>query len=260
MRHPIVINSTEELRQWRKDLGSLHVGFVPTMGALHQGHASLLKHSRRENEVSVLSIYVNPTQFNNSEDLSKYPKTWDQDCTLAAENEVDLIFAPRYEDIYFDNYRYKIQETEESHLLCGAHRPGHFDGVLTIVMKLFQLVKPHRAYFGEKDFQQLRLIEGMVKSFFMDIEIVPVKTLREQDGLAMSSRNLRLSDEERKKAAAIYANLKSALEIKEIKNNLAGQGMSVDYIEDHWNRRFVAAHVGSVRLIDNLELPKEVSC
>ncbi len=254
MSTPQLITTTKELQNWRRNLKVARVGFVPTMGALHEGHARLLEQSRQENEISVLSIYVNPTQFNNPEDLQKYPKTWEQDCKLAADKGVDVIFAPEFSDIYFDNYRYKIQENKDSQVLCGAHRPGHFDGVLTIVMKLFQLVKPHRAYFGEKDFQQLRLIQGMVQSFFMDIEIVPVRTVREESGLAMSSRNQRLSDEQRKLASVIYENLQKNLSAEEIKKNLSQKGLQVDYVEDHWNRRFIAAHLGPVRLIDNAEV------
>ncbi len=260
MNSPLVIDSIEQLRAWRKIQDLATVGFVPTMGALHQGHASLLAKSHQENKISVLSIYVNPTQFNNPEDLEKYPKTWEQDYQIAAENGVDLIFAPKYSDIYADGYRYSVQENVESKILCGAHRPGHFDGVLTVVMKLLQLVKPTRAYFGEKDFQQLKLIQGMVKSFFMDVEIVPVATLREQDGLAMSSRNLRLNEEQRKMASSIYQNLNKAQSVEEIKYQLDQLGFKVDYVEDHWNRRFVAANLGPIRLIDNIEIEGESVC
>lgn len=259
MKAPMIIETTMELRQWRKNLRvSTTVGFVPTMGALHQGHASLLSWSRRENDISVLSIYVNPTQFNNSKDLEKYPKTWEQDCKVATENGVDVIFAPKYSDIYADNYRYKIQENTESTSLCGAHRPGHFDGVLTVVMKLFQLTKPTRAYFGEKDFQQLKLIQDMVQSFFLDLEIVPINTLRENDGLAMSSRNLRLSNEDRKKASLIYQKLTQSRTAEEVKFELTNLGFDVDYVEDKWNRRFVAATLGEIRLIDNVKIKDAV--
>lgn len=258
MKPPLIIQTTNEMREWRLQ-HPVRIGFVPTMGALHEGHASLLAQSRQNNEASVLSIYVNPTQFNNSQDLEKYPKTWEQDLRVAAKNGVDVIFAPQYSDIYFDHYRYKIQETTESQILCGTHRPGHFDGVLTIVMKLFQLVKPTQAYFGEKDFQQLRLIQGMVKSFFLDIEIVPVPTLREKDGLAMSSRNLRLSEEQRKTAPILFQTLQQAETAADAKNELVRQGLSVDYVEDHWNRRFIAAQLGDIRLIDNVELEGEAT-
>lgn len=257
MKSPLIIESTTELKQWRKNLrSSTTVGFVPTMGALHQGHASLLSWSRKENDLSVLSIYVNPTQFNNPDDLEKYPSTWEKDCELARKNGVDVIFVPKYSDIYADGYRYKIQESLESKLLCGAHRPGHFDGVLTIVMKLFQLTKPTRAYFGEKDFQQLRLIQGMVESFFLDIEIVPIATLRESDGLAMSSRNLRLTEEQRNLAPRLFEKLLNGTVTDSIKFELSQLGFDVDYVEDYWNRRFVAAKIGDIRLIDNVEIKR----
>lgn len=255
MKNPTIITNIADLKTWRKNLNpKTTVGFVPTMGALHQGHASLLSWSRRENDISVLSIFVNPTQFNDKNDLVKYPRTFEQDCQLAAENSVDVIFHPHYNDMYPDSFRYKIQELEESHLLCGAHRPQHFDGVLTVVMKLFQLIKPTRAYFGEKDFQQLRLIQGMVESFFMDIEIVPIATMREADGLAMSSRNKRLTEEERSLAPVIFKKLMENAANDNIKFELSKLGFDIDYVEDHWNRRFIAAKIGNVRLIDNVDL------
>ena len=255
MKNPMIITSIADLRNWRKNLNpKTTVGFVPTMGALHQGHASLLSWSRRENDISVLSIFVNPTQFNDKTDLEKYPRTFEKDCQLAAENSVDIIFHPQYNDIYPDSFRYKIQEQKESQLLCGAHRPQHFDGVLTVVMKLFQLVKPTKAYFGEKDFQQLRLIQGMVESFFMDIEIVPIATIRESDGLAMSSRNKRLTAEERSLAPVLFKKLIENTDSDTVKFELSQLGFDVDYVEDQWSRRFVAAKIGNVRLIDNVDL------
>jgi len=255
MNKPRVIENLLELRAWRKSQGGARtIGFVPTMGALHEGHASLLELSREENDISVLSIYVNPTQFNNSEDLKNYPITWENDLQVATEASVDVIFKPSYSEIYADDYRYKVQENSDSQVLCGAHRPGHFDGVLTVVLKFFQLVQPKRAYFGEKDFQQLRLIQGMARSLFLDLEIVPVPTLREKDGLAMSSRNFRLTPEERKTAPALYEILHSVADLTEARSRLEKLNFKVDYIEDHWNRRFVAAHLGKVRLIDNIEL------
>ncbi len=255
MKNPIIITNIADLKTWRKNLNpKTTVGFVPTMGALHQGHAFLLSWSRRENDISVLSIFVNPTQFNDKNDLEKYPRTFEADCQLAAENSVDVIFHPQSNDIYSDSFRYKIQEIEESQLLCGVHRPQHFDGVLTVIMKLFQLVKPTKAYFGEKDFQQLRLIQGMVESFFMDIEIVPIATMREADGLAMSSRNTRLTENERSLAPVIFKKLMENAANNNIKFELSNLGFDVDYVEDHWNRRFVAAKIGNVRLIDNVDL------
>ena len=154
----------EELKLFLRVLSlgdnEVSVGFVPTMGALHQGHRQLLKRSKAENEISVLSIFVNPTQFNNSEDLEKYPKNWETDLQVAQEEGVDILFAPDYSEMYPDNYRYQVGEKEFSKILCGKDRPGHFDGVLTVVLKLFNLIQPTRAYFGEKDYQQIETSPG----------------------------------------------------------------------------------------------------
>ncbi|AHZ83912.1 pantoate--beta-alanine ligase [Bdellovibrio bacteriovorus] len=248
-----VLRSPSEFQAWRRKQSGT-VGFVPTMGALHTGHEELIKQARKNNDLVVLSIFVNPTQFNDPKDLEKYPQTWDQDLAMAERNNVDAIFFPRYPDMYPDNYRYKVSENEYSTLLDGAHRPGHFDGVLSVVMKLFNVVRPTKAYFGEKDFQQLTLIQGMVESFFMDLEIVPVPTVREEDGLAKSSRNLRLTPEERKKAPAIFKAITNSKTAAEAAASLSAQGFIVDYVTDVGNRRFVAAKLGEVRLIDNVQI------
>lgn len=248
-----VFRTPQELKSWRR-IQSGTVGFVPTMGALHSGHEELLKKARQENDLVVLSIFVNPTQFNDPSDLEKYPKTWESDLALAEHNGVDAIFYPHYKDMYPDQYRYKISENEYSKLLDGAHRPGHFDGVLSVVMKLFNITSPTRAYFGEKDFQQLTLIQGMVESFFMDLEIVPVPTVREADGLAKSSRNTRLSAEERAKAPALFAAITESKTTAEAEAKLRAQGFTVDYVTDIGQRRFVAAKLGEVRLIDNVKI------
>lgn len=248
-----VLCSPSEFKVWRRgQKGS--VGFVPTMGALHAGHEELIKKARIENDFVVLSIFVNPTQFNDPSDLEKYPKTWEQDLEMAQRNSVDAIFYPRYNEMYPDNYRYKVSENEYSILLDGAHRPGHFDGVLSVVMKLFNIVMPTKAYFGEKDFQQLSLIKGMVESFFMNLEIVPVPTVREKNGLAMSSRNTRLTAEERAKAPAIFRAITESKTAEEAAAKLNSEGFKVDYVCDIGNRRFVAAKLGEVRLIDNVEI------
>lgn len=249
----VILRSPQEFRTWRKQQkGS--VGFVPTMGALHTGHEELLKQARKNNDVVVLSIFVNPTQFNDPNDLEKYPKTWEADLAMAEANKVDAIFYPRYDEMYPDNYRYKVTENSYSNLLDGAHRPGHFDGVLSVVMKLFNIVAPTRAYFGEKDFQQMTLIQGMVESFFMDLEIVPVATVREEDGLAKSSRNVRLNSSERMKAPAIYKAITESQTAEEAAEKLTAQGFIVDYVTDVGTRRFVAARLGDVRLIDNVQI------
>lgn len=174
-----VFKTVRELQRWRAGLVNatnsvakdvvvkdVSVGFVPTMGALHFGHETLLRRAKSENDIVVLSIYVNPTQFNDKKDFEKYPVTWEQDLAVAQRAGVDAIFFPEYTEMYPDQYKYKITENDFSRQLCGAHRQGHFDGVLSVVMKLFQIVNPYRAYFGEKDYQQLRLIQGMVQAFF----------------------------------------------------------------------------------------------
>ncbi|WP_413292466.1 pantoate--beta-alanine ligase [Bdellovibrio sp. HCB185ZH] len=248
-----VLRTPAEFKAWRKNQkGS--VGFVPTMGALHSGHEELMKNARRENDVVVLSIFVNPTQFNDPKDFEKYPLTWDQDLKIAENNQVDAIFYPRYPDMYPDEYRYKVAENSYSKLLDGAHRPGHFDGVLSVVMKLFNVVAPNKAYFGEKDFQQLTLIKGMVDAFFMDVEIVPIPTVRESDGLAKSSRNSLLTPQEREKAPTIYKTITTAKSADEAAKALTAAGFDVDYVTDVHGRRFVAARLGSVRLIDNVQI------
>lgn len=248
-----VLRSPQEFKAWRKkQTGS--VGFVPTMGALHSGHEELIKRARKDNDIVVLSIFVNPTQFNDPKDFEKYPITWEADLAMAEANKVDAILYPRYPEMYPDNYRYKVSENEFSNLLDGAHRPGHFDGVLSVVMKLFNIVSPQKAYFGEKDFQQLSLIKGMVESFFMDIEIVPVPTVREEDGLAKSSRNVRLTPQERDLAPIIYKTITTAKTTEEAAKALTAAGLKVDYVTDIGSRRFVAAHLGAVRLIDNVEI------
>lgn len=251
-----VIRTIQEWRAVRSaDMpASACVGFVPTMGALHAGHASLIETARRECDLVVLSIFVNPTQFNNPDDFAKYPITIEQDLALAKEFGVDYVLLPKsMQELYPDNYRYKVTESEFSRELCGAHRPGHFDGVLSVVMKLFHLVKPTRAYFGEKDFQQLELIRGMVDAFFMDVKIVACPTVRENDGLALSSRNVRLSADARKKSQSFPQALMRAPTAETARAELEELGFAVDYVVDKNNRRFGAIHVDGVRLIDNVE-------
>lgn len=247
------IESARQMIQIRRELrGS--VGFVPTMGALHEGHFSLMKRARRECQTVVASIFVNPTQFNDSNDLEKYPRPLEQDLAGLAAAGVDYVFLPTPADMYADRFRFEVREKEISKFLCGAHRPGHFEGVLTVVMKLFNLVRPERAYFGEKDFQQLRLIQDMTEAFFLDVDVVPCATLRESDGLAMSSRNLRLTTQERELAPRLYQALKNARSAEEARRELELSGFKVDYIEERWGRRFGAAFLGEVRLIDNVEI------
>lgn len=228
------------------------LGFVPTMGNLHRGHQSLLERSIQENDLTLLSIFVNPTQFDNPDDLKKYPQTLEQDIKMANEAGVDFILCPNYTELYPDNYRYKITESEFSKKLCGAHRPGHFDGMLTVVMKLLQLAQAQHAYFGEKDFQQLQLVKNMVDAFFIDTKIIACPTVRDEQGLALSSRNSRLTADEYKLAIQFPKLLKSNKTPNEIAASLIELGFAVDYIEDYNGRRFGAAHLGQVRLIDNI--------
>lgn len=254
---PVILRTPEELKTWRQSVAGRSVGFVPTMGALHQGHESLLKKSRAENDFSVLSIFVNPTQFNDKKDFEKYPITWDADLAVAERAGVDVVWHPNFDLMYPDHYRYKLSENDFSLRLCGKDRPGHFDGVLTIVLKLLNVVQPTRAYFGEKDHQQLTLIKGMVESLFLPYQIVPVPTLREQDGLAMSSRNVRLTAAERKIAPFIYQSLqesKTATEAASHIEKFENGVMKVDYIEDFEGRRYAAVKLGEVRLIDNIQI------
>ncbi len=259
-----VLKTISEVRFWRSSIPSgKTVGFVPTMGALHTGHESLLRVSRKENDLTVLSIFVNPTQFNNPDDLKNYPQTLATDLQMAEQNGVDAVFCPQgMEELYPDHYRFKITESEFSKELCGAHRPGHFDGVLTVVMKLFQLIQPTRAYFGEKDHQQLTLIQDMVSSFFLPVEIVACPTVRETSGLAMSSRNTRLTSEELQLAPKLFETI-SKVKNKELAlKKLIELGFKVDYLVDQTHlqneqprlRRYVAASLGKVRLIDNVEI------
>ncbi len=248
-----VLKTPKEFQQLRSKNDWTSVGFVPTMGALHEGHFELLKKARSENKIVVLSIYVNQTQFNDPADFDKYPITFEKDLALATSAGVDYIFAPQFSDMYPDKYTFKVIETEFSNMLCGAHRPGHFDGVLSVVMKLFNIVAPQKAYFGEKDFQQLSLIKKMTEAFFMDVSVIPVPTVRAVDGLALSSRNARLSIEQRKIAPEIYKIISSNISAAEATLALS-QNFKVDYVFDFEGRRYVAVYLGDVRLIDNVSI------
>ena len=232
--------------------GSL--GFVPTMGALHKGHESLIKKSVEENDITLVSIFVNPTQFNDKNDFRNYPKTFDDDFSMIEKCGVDYLLLPDYESLFPDNYKYRVTEKELSLILEGEHRPGHFDGVLSVVIKLLNIVKANKAYFGEKDFQQYKLIDGMTKTFFINTKIVQCETVRESDGLAYSSRNLRLTKEQRSKAPLFYSMLNSKKNIDEIILELKLNGFEVDYIKEIDNRRYGAVFLGNVRLIDNVKI------
>ena len=246
------------LDDWRLTRSTLEgsIGFVPTMGALHDGHASLIERSVAENEITVLSIYLNPTQFNNPKDLDCYPRTMERDLALAERLGVDFVITPSFDEMYADGYRFQVDETRFSGELCGEHRPGHFTGVLTVVMKLLNLVRADRAYFGEKDYQQYQLIRDMCEAFFMEVDIVPCATIREADGLAMSSRNENLDASGRARAGLLNKLIRGSLDDAAVAEALTEAGFDVDYIVTRDGRRYAAASLvcgdRSVRLIDNV--------
>ncbi len=245
------------LAEWRAaragpEFAGHTVGFVPTMGALHTGHRSLLERARAENSRVVLSIFVNPTQFNDPTDLARYPRTLEEDLALAG-GLADHVLVPEAAELYPDDYHYRVSEDKFSRELEGAHRAGHFDGVLTVVLRLLNLVQAQRAYFGRKDWQQLHLVQGMVRAFFLPVEIVPCATVREPDGLALSSRNRRLSPEGRTRAAAFPRILHRAADPAQALRELAAAGLEVDYVEEREGVRLGAVRLDGVRLIDNVE-------
>ena len=255
------------------------VGLVPTMGALHAGHASLVKRSVNENEVTVVSVFVNPTQFNDKNDLVKYPRTLDADCKLLEACGATYAFAPSVEEMYPEPNTRQFSYAPLDTVMEGAFRPGHFNGVCQIVSKLFEAVKPHRAYFGEKDFQQLAIIREMVRQMQFDLEIVGCPIVREEDGLALSSRNARLSAEERENALKIsqtlfksrtFAATHTVSEtLKFVEDAIAAvPGLRLEYFEivdgntlqkvDNWNQTSyvvgcITVFCGDVRLIDNIK-------
>lgn len=194
-------------------LHSRKIGFVPTMGALHEGHLSLARRARQENDITVASIFVNPIQFGPSEDFNKYPRDFEADTEKLRREEVDILFVPDVSHFYPPGFSTYVEVEKISDKLCGAFRPGHFRGVATVVTKLFHIVRPARAYFGQKDFQQTVVIRKMVKDLDMGIDIVVCPTVRERDGLAMSSRNTYLKEGERAAAAVIYSCLTGAADL-----------------------------------------------
>ena len=280
-----VIHTTEN---WKAGLSVLKaqgkkVGLVPTMGALHAGHASLVKRSVNENDVTVVSVFVNPTQFNDKNDLVKYPRTLEADCKLLEDCGATLVFAPSVEEMYPEPDTRQFGYAPLDTVMEGAFRPGHFNGVCQIVSKLFDAVKPHRAYFGEKDFQQLAIIREMVRQMKFDLEIVGCPIVREEDGLALSSRNARLSSDERENALNIsrtlfksrtFAATHSVSETQKMVEDAiaAAPGLRLEYFEivdgntlqkiGDWNETSYAVgcitvFCGEVRLIDNIKY-KEV--
>ncbi len=251
-----VIETAAELVAWRRARKPGTTGFVPTMGALHAGHVSLVTRAKSENARAIASIFVNPAQFNDPDDLARYPRTLEQDLATLQAAGCDLVFVPRPDELYPDGYHYRVTENELSLELEGATRPGHFDGVLTVVLKLLLLMRPERAYFGEKDYQQLQLVEGLARAFFLDSAIVRCPTLREPDGLALSSRNRLLAPADRARAPALHRVLAESLAAGrpavEAAAALLHEGFDVDYVADRDGRRLAAVRLGDVRLIDNV--------
>jgi len=260
--------------------GGDSIGLVPTMGALHEGHLSLIRAARAENDVVVVSIFVNPTQFGPNEDLKRYPRDLEGDGLLCAEAGADLIFCPSAGEMYPEPYSTWVEVEGLTGGLCGRSRPGHFRGVCTVVSKLFNICDPERAYFGEKDAQQLAVVTRMVRNLDFPVEIVPCPTVREADGLAMSSRNARLSPQERAQAPVLYRALSAAYDRvragerdapaldRLIRSILAGAPLGeVDYVEivraddltpvatlSGENLMAVAVRFGETRLIDNVRV------
>lgn len=268
-----LVNRIAELKKEGKK-----IGFVPTMGALHEGHLSLVKASKKNSDITVVSIFVNPTQFNDPEDLKRYPRTLEQDIRLLETVDCDLVFAPSVEEIYPEPDTRKFDFGYLESVMEGAKRPGHFNGVGQVVSRLFDIVSPDKAFFGMKDFQQVAIIKYMVKQLKYDIEIIPCPIVREESGLAKSSRNTLLDEEHKKNAPHIYATLKKArtlvpeMEVKEMKKWIADEinrnpFLETEYVEivddttlkvtENWAEpgtkvACVAVYAGKIRLIDNI--------
>ncbi len=276
-----VIQNKSQLREAlkRARAGGKQVGFVPTMGYLHDGHAALIDRARRENDVVVVSVFVNPTQFGPNEDLAAYPRDADRDMALMRTHGVDLAFFPTVDELYPQGYTtYVSVDGPMTQTLCGRSRPGHFRGVATIVTKLFHLVAPDRAYFGQKDCQQVAVIQQMVRDLDFDVEIVACPTVREADGLAMSSRNVYLTAEQRAQAPGISRTLFAAREMVQkgerraavvseyIKKSIVTiDSAAIDYVSIVDSKTLsdlellsgevliaVAVKIGRTRLIDNI--------
>ncbi|MDQ8039852.1 MAG: pantoate--beta-alanine ligase [Rickettsiella sp.] len=248
-----IVTNLAEWRKVRKAIQLKSIGFVHTMGHLHAGHLSLCERSQRENEITTVAIFINSTQFNQSEDFTNYPRTLEKDKTLLKTQKVDYLLLLDKQTIYPDNYQIQVTETSElSQILEGKFRPGHFIGMLTVVLKFLNFVKPSRSYYGEKDYQQLLLIKKMAQTLFLETEIVACPTVRAEDGLALSSRNSRLTVEQRKKAALFPKILQQAVSVEVTTMELEANGFTVDYVADRWSRRLAAVWVYNIRLIDNI--------
>ena len=278
-----VLRTRHEVRDWRAGAGA--VGFVPTMGALHDGHLSLVRRSREENDATIVSIFVNPMQFGPNEDFTKYPRTEREDLAKLEGAHANAAFVPGVEEIYPPGQTALVDPGPIAEPLEGRARPGHFTGVVTVVKTLFDIVRPDVAYFGQKDYQQLRVIQAMTGNYFRDLRVVGCPIVREHDGLAMSSRNAYLSDAERREALALSRGLRAAQElwqrgerdadrlVAEVREAVtAASGVALEYVsasdpldlhELHGRAdRMVislAARVGKARLIDNVLLGMDVS-
>ena len=256
------------------------IGFVPTMGALHDGHISLMRSARKENDELIVSIYLNPTQFDNNDDFDKYPRQLDEDLEIIRKENADVVFAPSNEEMYPNGFCTNVRQNRLTEALCGRVRLGHFNGVTTIVTKLFNIIKPDRAYFGQKDYQQSAVIKRLVADLNMNVDIKVCPTVREEDGLALSSRNKRLNLEERQSALCLYDSLLKARamfdsNIRDTKNIMKEmtsvikktKHTKIDYVSIVNERTLeelslidgkalaaVAVWIGNTRLIDNIIL------
>lgn len=277
-----VITSIEDIKQRIKTFkeNQLSIGFIPTMGALHEGHLSLVRQAKEENDKVVVSIFVNPLQFGINEDFTQYPKTFDNDCELLSKEEVDIVFNPKAPEMYPNGFCTSVVLEHLEDKLCGKSRPGHFRGVAAVVLKLFNLVKPDAAYFGQKDFQQTVVIKRMVIDLNLDVNIKVLPTIRDKEGLALSSRNAYLIETEKKDALCLYkalikaqtmvnADTKNAAEIRREMEKIINNGKSakIDYISivnsetleavsevRRGNVAALAVKMGKTRLIDNIIL------
>ncbi|MGG0668191.1 pantoate--beta-alanine ligase [Sporosarcina koreensis] len=248
-----VIETIEELQKKlnRNERKHATVGFVPTMGYLHEGHLSLVKHAKEQNDIVVMSIFVNPAQFGPGEDFESYPRDLARDIQLASEAGVDIVFTPTVEEMYPTDGGIRILPGRQAEELCGAARPGHFDGVLKVVLKLFNIVDPDRSYFGMKDAQQLAIIESFVRDFNLRTAIVRVPIVREVDGLAKSSRNVNLTTSERSEATAIYRALQIGAE-------LFAEGADPNTIEQQVSAYIVSNSSGKIDYVKMLAYPELV--
>jgi len=254
-----VVRTVAEARVALEPLRAGSIGLVPTMGSLHEGHLALLRAARAENDTVLMSLFVNPAQFGDEADLARYPRDEGHDLDIAREADVDLVFAPSTEEMYPSGFQTWVDVTELGAILEGRFRPGHFKGVATVVLKLLNVVDPTRAYFGQKDAQQVEVIRRMIRDLALDVELRVVPTVRDEDGLAVSSRNVLLSPEDRATARALPLALATRDRDRALAR-LAEAGLEIDYVEvaDFDPPTLVgAARVGSTRLIDNIPLEGE---